>query len=127
MDILIRKEPDGTFYIDGNVSKFESLRMDQPPYNFTKVTIPDTCKDFKNTDFNDDLSFSMEKYNARKLVESNLIRIGEIQKRLTELSQDFIQATAGAVFEDITARIQEFQKLHNELRSLQGKEPRVYI
>lgn len=53
-------------------------------------------------------------------------RKSEITTRLNELSQDFIQATAGAQFTDLTERISEFRTLHNELRALEGKEPRVY-
>lgn len=54
-------------------------------------------------------------------------RINEIQTRLNELSQDFIQADLGAVFDDLEQRQEEFKSLHNELRSLLGKEPRTYI
>ena len=50
----------------------------------------------------------------------------EISRRLEQLSQDFVQAMAGAYFEDLEARKTEFQMLHNELRTLQGKEPRHY-
>ena len=53
-------------------------------------------------------------------------RIYKIQARLNELTQDFTQMQCGAVFEDADARIKEFQTLHNELRTLLGKEPREY-
>lgn len=53
-------------------------------------------------------------------------RIGEIQARLDQLSQDFIQAQIGAEFEDLEKRKNEFKTLHNELRTLLGKEPRIY-
>lgn len=56
----------------------------------------------------------------------NQKRINAIKMRLEQLSQDLIQAQAGAVFEDLEERKQEFQTLHNELRVLLGKEPRVY-
>lgn len=54
-------------------------------------------------------------------------RIAEIQSRLSQLSQDFIQANLGAVFDDLEARKSEFKTLHNELRELQGKEKRKYL
>ena len=54
-------------------------------------------------------------------------RISEIKPRLEQLSQDLIQAQAGAVFEDLEERKAEFQELHNELRILLGKEPREYV
>ena len=50
----------------------------------------------------------------------------EIQTRLSQLSQDFVQAIAGAYFEDFETRKAEFQTLHNELRVLEGKKPREY-
>lgn len=50
----------------------------------------------------------------------------EIVERLNQLSQDFVQAMAGAYFEDLEERKAEFQTLHNELRVLEGKEPREY-
>lgn len=50
----------------------------------------------------------------------------EITARLNQLSQDFVQAMAGAYFEDFAQRQLEFQALHNELRVLEGKEPREY-
>ena len=53
-------------------------------------------------------------------------RISEIQTRLNELSQDFIQVNLGAVFDDLEQRKAEFISLHNELRILLGKEPRIY-
>lgn len=53
-------------------------------------------------------------------------RIGEIQARLEQLSQDFIQSQVGAEFNDLEERKAEFRSLHNELRTLFGKEPRIY-
>lgn len=54
------------------------------------------------------------------------IRASEIRKRLDQLSQDFIQAWAGAQIYDLEDRKTEFAALHNELRSILGKEPRLY-
>lgn len=53
-------------------------------------------------------------------------RVYEIQEKLNQLTQDFIQVMCGAVIDDIKERKQEFQALHNELRTLEGKEPRIY-
>ena len=53
-------------------------------------------------------------------------RIAEIKKRLSQLTEDFVQAWAGAHIGDIDARKREFAELHNELRALMGKEPRYY-
>lgn len=144
MFIAIRKEPNGSLYIDkkiysrtqevqdenGNITiqpLFSDETLSQPPYNYTKVDIDDKYSDCQASDFNDDLTFSIEKYNARKQKETNQIRINEIKPRLEQLSQDLIQAQAGAVFEDLEERKAEFQELHNELRILLGKEPREYV
>lgn len=54
-------------------------------------------------------------------------RIVYIRGRLNELSQDFIQSSLGAVFEDLDERKSEFVSLHNELRVLLGKDERVYM
>lgn len=50
----------------------------------------------------------------------------EITARLNQLSQDFVQAMAGAKFDDLDKRKEEFRTLHNELRELEGKLPREY-
>ena len=59
-------------------------------------------------------------------LELNEQRKWEIRERLSQLSQDFVQAIAGAYFEDFETRKAEFQTLHNELRVLEGKKPREY-
>ena len=144
MIIAIRKEPNGSLYMDkeiysrtqevqdenGNITiqpLFTDETLSQPPYNYTKVEIDDKYSDCQASDFNDDLSFNVDKYNARKQKENNQLRINEIKPRLEQLSQDLIQAQAGAVFEDLEERKAEFQVLHNELRVLLGKEPREYV
>lgn len=53
-------------------------------------------------------------------------RIAEIKSELINLSQDLIQAEIGAVFDDLEQRKENFKTLHNELRELLGKEPRLY-
>ena len=85
MFIAIRKEPNGSLYIDkeiysrtqevqdenGNIEvvpMFTDEELSQPPYNYTKVEIDDKYSDCQASDFNDDLTFSIEKYNARKQV-----------------------------------------------------------
>ena len=52
------------------------------------------------------------------------IRINEIRELLTELNYDFMQYFSGEDIEDIEKRKQRFIELHNELRSLLGKEER---
>jgi hypothetical protein len=62
-------------------------------------------------------------YNAEQLQEK---RVVEIKDRLSQLSEDFVQSWAGAQIADIELRKREFADLHNELRGLLGKAPRVY-
>lgn len=128
MYIVGRIEPDGSIYIDKTfLERFGKGQLDH--YDYQPVHVPGGCEDCQPSDFvhnGSDIFFSIDNYNQRKRSEQNLQRIAEIKSRLAELSQDFIQATAGAQFPDIESRINEFQALHNELRSLLGKEPRVY-
>ena len=88
MIIAIRKEPNGSLYMDkeiysrtqevqdeqGNITiqpLFSYEILSQPPYNYTKVEIDDKYSDCQASDFNDDLTFSIEKYNARKQAIAN--------------------------------------------------------
>lgn len=50
----------------------------------------------------------------------------ETFKRLQELTNDFIQVMAGAVFDDLEERKKEFRELHNKMRQFKGKTPRKY-
>lgn len=64
-------------------------------------------------------------HKSKTEIDNNKRKL-EISARLNELSQDLIQAQAGAVFEDLDERKAEFQTLHNELRILTGKPARQY-
>ena len=50
----------------------------------------------------------------------------EIKKELDELTKDFIQVLCGANIPDIEEKRVHFQILHNKLRALPNKEPRIY-
>ena len=88
MIIAIRKEPNGSLYIDkkiysrtqevqdenGNITiqpLFSDEELAQPPYNYTKVEIDDKYSDCQESDFDEDLTFNVDKYNARKQVIAN--------------------------------------------------------
>lgn len=45
--------------------------LSNPPYNYTKVEIDDVYSDCQESDFNDDLTFNVDKYNARKQKQDN--------------------------------------------------------
>lgn len=53
-------------------------------------------------------------------------KIIENKNRLDELNKDFIQCFLGAKIENIELKKQEFIRLHNEIRVLEGKSPRQY-
>jgi hypothetical protein len=58
-------------------------------------------------------------------MNERVARIGVIRRRLQALTEDLVQAMAGEIVPDIEARRAEFVALHNELRELEGKEPRL--
>ena len=71
--------------------------------------------------------FILDSKDIESIENSKKLRkIISIQSRLNELSQDFVQASLGAEFTDLEERKTEFKTLHNELRTLLGKGPRVY-
>lgn len=49
-----------------------------------------------------------------------------LQAELNALSQDLVQAQAGAVIDNLEERKARFQVVHNRIREIMGKEPRVY-
>ena len=88
MFIAIRKEPNGSLYMDkeiysrtqevqdknGNITiqpLFSDEELSQPPYNYTKVEIDDKYSDCQLSDFNDNLTLNVDKYNARKQKQDN--------------------------------------------------------
>lgn len=88
MFIAIRKEQNGSLYMDkkiysrtqevqdeqGNITiqpLFSDEELAQPPYNYTKVEIDDKYSDCQASDFNDDLTFNVDKYTTRKQKQDN--------------------------------------------------------
>lgn len=104
MFIAIRKEPNGSLYMDkeicsrtqevqdeqGNITiqpLFSDETLSKPPYNYTKVELEDKYSDCQASDFNDDLTFSIEKYTARKQEEDKFKYKREVE-RLIALRYD---------------------------------------
>ena len=106
---------------------FTDEQLSQAPYNYTKVEIDDKYSDCQSSDFNDDLTFSVDKYNARKQKELYKLELAELQPELDKLTEDLIQAQAGAIIPNLKERKARFQVIHNRIREIQGKEPREYI
>lgn len=78
MKIAIRKELDGLIYIDKNLR--DDIPYTEPPYNFTLIDVD--VEDCLPSDFNDDLTFNLEKYNARKQKIKDIIKLNELTQKL---------------------------------------------
>lgn len=124
MILGIKKLNNGVKYIDkeiysrtqevkdkqGNIiiqPLFTDETLSKPPYNYTKVEIDDKYSDCTSADFNDDLTFSIEKYNARKQKENevdyeNLI-VSKIRKKYN-VNQEL------AILRQMTTKPEEYQE-----------------
>ncbi len=117
MFIAIRKEPNGSLYMDkriysktqevqdeqGNITihpLFSDETLSKPPYNYTKVEIDDKYSDCQLSDFNEDLKFSVEKYNARKQKEYAIPRITELKYLLASQDYQTIKYIQGELTEE---------------------------
>lgn len=124
--IAIRKEPNGNFYLFKEFYK-RYTDADLARYNFTKAAVPDEYFDkLSVTDFDDNLKFVEGKYLARIRRESDLEKLPDLKAELNSLSQDIVQAQAGAIVPDYEKRLARFKWVHNEIRRIELKEPREY-
>lgn len=85
MFIAIRKEPNGSIYIDKNIyndERFTEKILSQPPYNYTKIEIDDKYRDCDSIDFDENLTFNVNKYNLR-------VNKVKYEKELIELDKWF--------------------------------------
>ena len=127
MFIVLRKEPNGSLYIDkeicsrtqevkdenGNITiqpLFTDEELAQPPYNYTKVEIDDVYSDCQVSDFNDDLTFSIEKYNARKQKQDN----DEYENKIVALIRKKYNVNQElAILRQRDAKPQEYQEYYD--------------
>lgn len=73
--IAIRMEKNGSLYMDKHF--FDRFtEEDLETYGYTKVEAPEDCEVL---DFNDDLTFSEEKYNQRKERKLNAERLNTLE------------------------------------------------
>lgn len=117
MIIAIRKEPNGSLYMNkeiysrtqevkdeqGNITiqpLFTDETLSKPPYNYTKVEIDNKYSDCTSADFNEDLTFSVEKYEARKHKEYVIPRIEELKKLLAGQDYQTIKYMQGELTEE---------------------------
>ena len=125
--IAIKKSSNGKLYIDKDFfSRFKEEDLNK--FGYQKTAVPKKYfEEIRSCDFNiETLVFDENYFISRVEREKKLEKLPRLQSRLNELSQDIIQSQCGAVFEDLEDRIKEFQSIHNEIREIQGKEPRIY-
>ena len=138
MFIAIRKEPNGSLYMDKEIySRTQEVQDEQdnitiqplfsdetlalPPYNYTKVEIDDKYSDCQASDFNDDFTFNVEKYNARKQKENKLNYKKEVE-RLVALRYDIYDELA--IQRQKEEKPEEYKEYYEYVESckLQAKE-----
>lgn len=137
MFIAIRKEPNGLLYIDKNICSrtqevmseqgvvyieplFTDEQLSKPPYYYTKVEIDDKYSDCIGADFNEDLKFNVDKYNARKQREYAIPRIAELKALLKDY--DYIGtkiATGRGTREEYAKEIAQMTEWANEINELE--------
>ena len=136
MEICIRKESNGSIYIDreilgrkvlvqdekGNVASapmFSKEQLSEPPYNYSFVNVPH--EDCVGDDFNDDLTFSEMKYNTRKSQEMAEKRIAELKQKLFDTDYRAIKFAEGELTEEEYAPYREERRAwREEINSLGG-------
>ena len=84
---------------------FTDETLSQPPYNYTKVEIDDKYSDCIGADFNDDLTFNVNKYNARKQKENVEPRIVELKQLLASQDYKTIKYMQGELTEEEFAMV----------------------
>ena len=84
MIIAVKKQSNGMLYV---VKDFfdRFSHEDLYRYGLTAINIPDDIADFEVSDFNDDLTFSFEKYNTRK----NHIELNKELNRLKDWFDEY--------------------------------------
>lgn len=124
MEILIRKEPNGSIYLDKtNAIYFDALNMSREPYNFTKIQIDDKYRDCEGVDFDDNLKFNVEKYKARKEQISRKKEILRLKQELIPIKEDVEQVELfGMERADYAYKKQRCKDIVLRLRALERQE-----
>ena len=117
MRIAIRLEPNGAIYIDKYLR--DDIPYTEPPYNFTIINIDDKYKDCINTDFDNDFTFNIERYNKRIHDIQIAPRIAELKQLLADTDYKAIKYAEGEItaeeYEPIKQQRREWRKEINEL------------
>ena len=140
MIIAIRQELNGSLYMDKNifsrtqeiqhengiievVPMFTDEELAQPPYNYTKVEIDDKYLDCQASDFDEDLTFNLEKYNARKQKEIAEPRIRELKQLLASQDYKTIKYMQGELTEEEFAEVKaQCKSWRDEINKLEQEQ-----
>ena len=118
MKIAIRKEPNGSIYIDKNLRS--GIPYTEPPYNFTIIEVEK--EDCQAEDFNDDLTFRLEKYKARKQKEVATKRIVDLKQLLADSDYKAIKYAEGLISEEEYSNIRAMRQAYRlEINELEEK------
>ena len=106
---------------DGNIFEIQNEHLYEE-HEFKKVVLDEQYKDCKYQDFNEDLTFSVEKYNARKQKESAEIRIAELKEFLHATDYKALKYAEGVMtavdYLPIQKQRQEWRNEINDLENL---------
>lgn len=124
MKVCIRKELNGSLYIDKTaLNRFTEEQLKQSPYNYSFAEIPDESEYEQliiASDFNDDLTFSQEKYTDRVQKMQNEIRISMLKQKLQNTDYKAIKFAEGQLTEQEYAETKlQRQVWRNEINSLE--------
>lgn len=120
MEVCVRKESNGSIYLDKTaLSRFSREELQKEPYNYTFVEVP--FDDIQGSDFNDDLTFNLTKYNTRKTNESNTAQINELKAKLRQYDYIGVKiATGCATKEEYSNEIAQCELWRQQIRKLGG-------
>lgn len=144
MFIAIRKEPNGTIYIDKEICSkkikiydevsgelIETLahrpaELKKPPYNYNVIELADKYSEAISSDFDDDFNFNEKKYTARILADQNGPKITELINKLKETDYQALKFAEGQLtideFKPIKDQRQLWRDEINELQAQIGKK-----
>lgn len=126
MFIAVRLEPNGSIYIVKNLytNTEDAEQYSLPPYNYTKVEIDDKYSDCINQDFNEDLTFSVEKYNARKQIKNEVnyetLVVNKIRQRYS-VNQEL------AILRQRDIKPEEYQEYFNYVEQCKEEAKNEYL
>lgn len=121
--MFIKFDSQGNLVSYSFVDKLEDIRPDPAGFELVFFEVAREEIQFLRK-VNGVISIDESAKAVAKQKAQNQKRIAEIKARLTALSEDIVQDQAGEIVPNIAERKAEFIAKHNELRVLEGKEPR---